>query len=197
MQRMDIASVTLSICLLISSTFSFVTISIWCFWSWEYLDIFVIFGHEHSMLSYQLNVSKLFLAGCMHALCGYRAQEQIPVNNSKQGKCQNLHHQKQRKDFLNELQLAVVSPLLIGYATSYLLLQKCGWFGYFRNYILETWIFHLVDVRGQKRVPRLLLQEENINSNSHYNQGMKNSISDCATCRTVEQMDYNSKRPQV
>ncbi len=63
--------------------------------------------------------------------------------------------------------------------------QLCGW-------------KCLVDVRGQRRMGRLVRDDRKaaVNQiNSRYNQGMQNTISERTTRRTLKQMAYSSRRP--
>ncbi len=56
----------------------------------------------------------------------------------------------------------------------------------------------LVDVRAQRRMGRLVRNDRKtaVNQiNSHYNQGMQNTISEHTTRRTLKQMGYSSTRP--
>ncbi len=63
--------------------------------------------------------------------------------------------------------------------------QLCGW-------------KCLVDVRGQRRMDRLLRDDRNATVTqitTRYNQGMQNTISERTTRRTLKQMSYSSRRP--
>ncbi len=63
--------------------------------------------------------------------------------------------------------------------------QLCGW-------------KCLVDVRGQRRMGRLVRDDRKATVTqitTHYNQGMKNTISEHTTRRTLKQMDSSSRRP--
>ncbi len=56
----------------------------------------------------------------------------------------------------------------------------------------------LVDVRGQKRMGRLVRDDRKATLTqitTRYNQGMQNTISERTTHRTLKQMDYRSRRP--
>ncbi len=56
----------------------------------------------------------------------------------------------------------------------------------------------LVDVRGQKRMGRLVRDDRKATLtkiNTHYNQGMQNTISERTTRRTLKQMGYCSRKP--
>ncbi len=56
----------------------------------------------------------------------------------------------------------------------------------------------LVDVRGQRRMGRLIRDDRNATVTqitTRYNQGMQNIISECTTRRTLKQMCYSSRRP--
>uniref|UniRef100_A0A9J8DCM4 Transposase Tc1-like domain-containing protein n=1 Tax=Cyprinus carpio carpio TaxID=630221 RepID=A0A9J8DCM4_CYPCA len=56
----------------------------------------------------------------------------------------------------------------------------------------------LVDVRGQRRMGRLVRDERKATVTqitTCYNQGMQNTISERTTCRTLKQMGYSSRRP--
>ncbi len=56
----------------------------------------------------------------------------------------------------------------------------------------------LVDVRGQRRMGRLVRDDRKASVtqiNTHYNQGMQNTISERTTRRTLKQMGYSSRRP--
>ncbi len=56
----------------------------------------------------------------------------------------------------------------------------------------------VVDVRGQRRMGRLVRDDRKAKVteiNTHYNQGMQNTISERTTHRTLKQMSYSSRRP--
>ncbi len=56
----------------------------------------------------------------------------------------------------------------------------------------------LVDVRGQKRMGRLVRDDRKATVTqitTRYNQGMQNTISERTTCQTLKQMGYSSRRP--
>ncbi len=56
----------------------------------------------------------------------------------------------------------------------------------------------LVDIRGQRRMGRLVRDERKAIVTQIiicYNQGMQNTISECTTRRTLKQMGYSSRRP--
>ncbi len=56
----------------------------------------------------------------------------------------------------------------------------------------------LVDVRGQRRMGRLVRDDRNATVTqitTRYNQGMQNTISERTTHRTLKQMSYSSRRP--
>ncbi len=56
----------------------------------------------------------------------------------------------------------------------------------------------LVDVRGQRRMGRLLRDDRKATVTqitTRYNQGMQNNISECTTRWTLKQMSYSSRRP--
>ncbi len=56
----------------------------------------------------------------------------------------------------------------------------------------------LVEVRGQKRMGRLVRDDRNATVTqitTFYNQGMQNTISEQTTHRTLKQMVYSSRRP--
>ncbi len=56
----------------------------------------------------------------------------------------------------------------------------------------------LVDVRGQRRMGRLVRDDRKTTVTqitTRYNQGMKNTISEHTTHRTLKQMDSSSRRP--
>ncbi len=59
----------------------------------------------------------------------------------------------------------------------------------------------LVDVRGQRRMDRLVRDDRKVTVTQHdrittrYKQGMHNTISERKTCRTLKQMTYSSRRP--
>ncbi len=62
--------------------------------------------------------------------------------------------------------------------------QLCGW-------------KRLVDVRGQRRMDRLLRDDRKATVTqitTRYNQGMQNTISERTTRRTLKQMSYSSRR---
>ncbi len=57
---------------------------------------------------------------------------------------------------------------------------------------------YLVDVRGQRRMGRLVRDDRKTTVTqitTRYNQGMKNTISEHTTRRTLKQMGYSSRRP--
>ncbi len=57
---------------------------------------------------------------------------------------------------------------------------------------------HLVDVRGQRRMGRLVRDDRKATVTqitTRYNQGMQNTISECTKHRTLKQMGYSSRRP--
>ncbi len=57
---------------------------------------------------------------------------------------------------------------------------------------------YLVDVRGQRRMGRLVRDDRKATVTqitTRYNQGMQNSISEQTTHRTLKQMGYSSRRP--
>ncbi len=56
---------------------------------------------------------------------------------------------------------------------------------------------YLVDVRGQRKMGRLLRDDRKstvTQITTRYNQGMQNTISEHTTCRTLKQMGYSSRR---
>ncbi len=56
----------------------------------------------------------------------------------------------------------------------------------------------LVDVRDQRRMGRLVRDDRKATVtqiNTHYNQGMQNTISERTTCRTLKKMGFSSRRP--
>ncbi len=54
----------------------------------------------------------------------------------------------------------------------------------------------LVDVRGQKRMARLVRDDRKATHiTTHYNQGIQNTISERTTRQTLKQMGYSSRRP--
>ncbi len=56
----------------------------------------------------------------------------------------------------------------------------------------------LVDVRGQKRMGRLVRDDRKATVTqiiTRYKQGMQNTISECTTRRTLKQVGYSSRRP--
>ncbi len=60
------------------------------------------------------------------------------------------------------------------------------------------WRKCLVDVRGQRRMGRLVRDDRKATVTqitTHYNQGMQNTISEHTTRRTLKQMGYSSRRP--
>ncbi len=60
------------------------------------------------------------------------------------------------------------------------------------------WWKCLVDVRGQRRMGRLVRDDRKATVTqitTHYNQGMQNTISEHTTRRTLKQMGYSSRRP--
>ncbi len=57
---------------------------------------------------------------------------------------------------------------------------------------------YLVDVRGQRRMGRLIRDDRKATITQitiHYNQGMQNTISECTTRWTPKQMGYSSRKP--
>ncbi len=61
-----------------------------------------------------------------------------------------------------------------------------------------VWWKCLVDVRGQRRMCRLVRDDRKATAThitTRYNQGMQNTISERTTCRTLKQMGYSSRRP--
>ncbi len=58
----------------------------------------------------------------------------------------------------------------------------------------------LVDIRGQRRMGRLVRDNRKVTVTQIiicYNQGMQNTISECTTRRTLKQMDYSRRRPNL
>ncbi len=96
---------------------------------------------------------------------------------------------------------------------------QTGWSGYFKNFshtaisrVYREWSEKykisserqlcgrkcLVDVRGQRRMGRLVRDDRKATvtqMTTRYNQGMKNTISERTTRRTLKQMGYSSRRP--
>ncbi len=63
---------------------------------------------------------------------------------------------------------------------------------------LAVWQKCLVDVRGQRRMGRLVRDDRKATVTeitTRYNQGMQNTISERTTRRTLKQMNYSSRRP--
>ncbi len=61
-----------------------------------------------------------------------------------------------------------------------------------------VWTKCLVDVRGQRRMGRLVRDDRKATVTqitTRYNQGMQNTISEHTTRRTLKQMGYSSRRP--
>ncbi len=66
------------------------------------------------------------------------------------------------------------------------------------QWVAVLWTKCLVDVRGQRRMGRLVRDDRKATVaqiTTHYNQGMQNTISEHTTHRTLKQMDYSSRRP--